>query len=119
MKQPVFFTVSLAIKDGHRAAFESTAREMVAASSQEPGTLVYDFCIGADGTQCRLLEGYVDNAAAHAHLTGPVVTVMVPKLLESVTVESFEFYGEASPEVEEVLAAFGAKFFGRFHGFRR
>lgn len=119
MKQPVFFTVSFNIMNGRRPAFEATVREMVAASSQEPGSLAYDFYVSADGTQCRLLEAYVDNEAAAAHLTGPVVTVLVPKLLETATLEDFEVYGDASPQVTKILTNLGAKFFPNFYGHRR
>jgi quinol monooxygenase YgiN len=119
MKKPVFFTVSLGIREGRRPAFESTAREMVAGTSQEPGALAYDFYVSANGTQCRLLEGYVDSDAAAAHLTGPVVTNLVPKLLESATLESFEVYGDPGPQASQILTNLGAKFFGNFHGYRR
>jgi quinol monooxygenase YgiN len=119
MKKPVFFTVSLGIMDGRRPAFESTAREMVAATGQESGTLAYEFCVSDDGTQCRLLEGYIDADAAAAHLTGPVVTGLVPKLLESTTLEGFEVYGDTSPQLVQIVANFGARIFGNFHGYRR
>jgi quinol monooxygenase YgiN len=119
MKKPVYFTVSFNIMNGRRSAFEAMVREMVAASSQEPGCLAYDFYVSADGTQSRLLEAYVDNEAAVAHLTGPVVTDLVPKLLESATLEGFEVYGDASPQLAQILANFGAKILANLHGYRR
>ncbi len=61
--------------DGRRSAFESTVRQMVAETKQEPGTLAYEFYITEDGAECRLLEGYVDSDAAASHVTGPGVAV--------------------------------------------
>jgi quinol monooxygenase YgiN len=119
MKKPLYFIVSLNIMNGRRAAFEAMAREMAAASGQEPGSLAYDFYLSTDGTQCRLLEAYVDDEAAVAHFTGPVVTGLVPKLLESATLEGLELYGDASPQLTEILANFGAKLFANFYGYRR
>ncbi|MGB8908983.1 MAG: antibiotic biosynthesis monooxygenase [Candidatus Cybelea sp.] len=119
MNKPIFLTVSLRILAGRRSEFESTARKMVAETKQEHGALVYEFYVTEDATECRLLEGYVDNDAAASHLTGPVVIGLVPKLLESATLEAFEVYGHASPQLVEILAAFRAKLFGIVDGFRR
>lgn len=119
MNRPIFLTVSLRIMDGRRSAFESTARQMVAETKQERGALAYEFYVAEDGPECRLLEGYVDSDAAASHLTGPVVTGLVPKLLESAMLEGFEVYGDASPQLVEIVANFRAKRFGIFDGYRR
>jgi quinol monooxygenase YgiN len=119
MNEPIFLAVSLRILAGRRSEFESTVRQMVAETKQEHGTLVYEFYVTEDAAECRLLEGYVDNDAAAAHLTGPVVTGLVPKLLESATLEAFEVYGRTSPQLVEIVADFRAKLFGIVDGFRR
>ncbi|HEY6449294.1 MAG TPA: antibiotic biosynthesis monooxygenase [Candidatus Cybelea sp.] len=119
MNKPIFLTVSFRIMDGRRSAFESTAREMVAKTKQEPGALAYEFYVAKDSAECRLLEGYADSDTAASHLTGPVVTDLVPKLLESATLEGFEVYGDASPKLVEIIANFSAKLFGMIEGYRR
>ncbi len=119
MSKPIFLTVSFRIIDGRRSAFESTARQMVAETKKEPGALAYEFYVAKDSAECRLLEGYADSDTAASHLTGPVVTDLVPKLLESATLEAFEVYGDASPRLVEIIANFSAKLFGIVEGYRR
>jgi quinol monooxygenase YgiN len=110
-KHRVSFTVSLAINADKFNEFESTAQEMVAGSRKEPGTLGYDFYLSADRTKCRLLEHYADADAVLAHMTGPVVRELVPKMLEFSMVTGFEVYGDPGVKASEVLAGFGAEIF--------
>jgi len=115
----VRFMVSFAIRDGSHDAFERVARVMSAGSQKEPGTLAYQWYLSADRTRCRLFEAYVDADAVRAHLTGPVVQELVPKLLESGSVAGFEVYGDPGPEASAILAGLGAAVFPAWHGFAR
>jgi quinol monooxygenase YgiN len=107
----VHFVVSLIIHDGKLAIFEETAKTMIAGTKKEPGSRGYEWYLSSDRKSCRLLETYADAEAALAHCTGPVVRELVPKLLESATVSSFEVYGNIGPQVTAMLAGFGASFF--------
>jgi quinol monooxygenase YgiN len=109
-KTTVRFVVSLAIKDGQFEAFEAVAKEMIALTQMEPGTLVYDWYLSPDKTQCRLYESYVDGNAALAHMAGRVVQELVPKLLGPSTITGFEVYGETGASTEMLKGA-GATFF--------
>ncbi len=117
--ETVRFTVALSIAEGKLEAFEAIARTMVAGSEAEAGTLVYEFCLSDDRKRCRLVEKYVDADATVAHLTGPVVLELVPKLLEVSTISGFEVYGDPGPKAAEMMIAMGAEIFEHWHGFSR
>ena len=51
-------TVDFEIHEGKFSEFEAVAKQMVAVSEQEPGTLAYHFVLSADRKRCRLVEGY-------------------------------------------------------------
>jgi len=117
--QMVGLNVGLAIHAGKLDAFETIARAMAEASEKGPGTLAYDFYLSGDGTKCRLVESYVDANAVMAHFKGPAVQQLVPKLLESSSISSFEVYGDPGPEMTKMLAAFKAEIFLPRHGLSR
>ncbi len=115
----VHFTVKLTINDDKLDEFEGVVKTMIALSQQEPGTLGYEFYLSKDGKQGRLLETYVDSDSALAHLTGPVLRELVPKLLEVSSVSDFEVYGDPGAESAELLAGFGAEIFEHWRGLSR
>jgi quinol monooxygenase YgiN len=115
----VQFTVSLTINDGQLAAFEALAQQMCEGTQHEPGALAYYFYLSPDRTQCRLIERYADAGAVYAHMTGPVVQQLVPRMLEISTLTNFEVYGEPGADATKVLMAVGAQIYGPWHGFSR
>jgi quinol monooxygenase YgiN len=115
----VRFVVSFAINDGAFVAFERIARVMSAETQKEPGTMAYEWFLRADRASCRLFEAYADADAVRAHLTGPVIRELVPKLLETGSVAGFEVYGDPGPEASAILAGFGATIFPLWLGFAR
>jgi quinol monooxygenase YgiN len=110
----VYFLVDLAIAPGKLDAFNSVAKDMVAGSRNEPGTLGYTFYLSSDQGRCRLLETYADSAAVLAHLKGTVVQQLVPKLLQHSSMERFEVYGDPGAEASAMLAHLKAAIF-QFH----
>jgi quinol monooxygenase YgiN len=115
-KSEVRFTVDLAITAGQFDGFERIALAMIAGTRKEAGSIGYAFCLSNDRSQCRLVETYTNADAAFTHLSGPVVTELVPKLLEFSGVRRFEVYGEPNPKLTEALAKFGAKIFPVWRG---
>jgi quinol monooxygenase YgiN len=111
--------VDIDIADGKFAEFETIARQMAAVSEAEPGTLGYHFVLSADRRRCRLVEGYVDQAAIEAHFAGPAVQEWVPKLVQVGTPVRMEIYGDPGPKVTAMAAGFGAVVFPAWVGFDR
>jgi quinol monooxygenase YgiN len=115
----VRFLVELTIHEGSQAAFEAIAREMVAGSEQESGTLGYEWFVSNDRRRCRLIETYANSNAVLTHLKGPVVGQLVPKLLEQSKLDRFQVCGDPGPEAAAMLTGFGAEIFSNWWGFSR
>jgi quinol monooxygenase YgiN len=107
------------IHEGKLSEFEAIAKQMVAASEKEPGTICYSFVLSADRMHCRLVEGYSDIAAITAHFKGAAVQQFVPQLLKVANLTVMDFYGDPGPEVTAMAAPFHATVFKAFHGFDR
>jgi len=101
----------LSIHEGRIAEFERTARTMCVRCQDETGALAYSWFLSDDRKRRRLVELYTDAKAATAHLTGPVVRDLVPKLLQSADVTGFEVNGDPGPEATIISRGFGAEIF--------
>jgi quinol monooxygenase YgiN len=113
----VRIVVGFTINDGAFVAFERVARAMAAETEKEPGALAYEWSLSADRARCRLYEAYVDAGAVLAHLKGPVIRELVPKLLEAGSLAGMEILGDPGPEATEMLTAMGAQIFPVWQGF--
>ena len=115
----VYLLVEFTIHDGKLDAFKGLAKEMTSGSQVEPGILEYEWYFSSDGKRCRLVESYATADTLLAHFNGPVVQQLVPKLVELVTVDSFEVYGDPGPQVAAMLVGFGAEIFQHWQGLDR
>lgn len=111
LEQVVRLSVEMTIHDGAFEAFEAVILAMTAGSESEPGTLGYEWFFSVDRKHCRLLEIYTDGPALLAHFTGPVVTDLVPKMVQFCTIDRFEIYGDPGPQAAAIGASLGAQFF--------
>jgi quinol monooxygenase YgiN len=118
-KQTVCFTVDLTINAEKFDEFESIALAMIAGSQKEPGAIGYDWFLSADRRRCRIVETYADANAVLAHLMGPVVQELVPKLLATSSLNGFEVYGDPGPKAAQMLAGLGAEIFEAWQGLSR
>ena len=115
----VHLVVEGTIHEGSFEALETLAKQMVAGSEKEPGTLGYEWYLSAEHRSFRLLETYVDGAAVTTHFKGPVVQLLVPKMMELIKLDSFELYGEPGTEARAMLAGFGVRIFDAWRGLSR
>ena len=111
--------VGFEIHEGKFSEFEAIAKQMIAVSEKEPGTLAYNFVLSSDRKNCRLMEGYSDAAAISAHFHGPAVQQFVPQLLKVANLAPMEFYGDPGPEVTAMAKSFNPAIFAEFDGFDR
>jgi quinol monooxygenase YgiN len=118
-KHSVRFNVDLTIHPGKFDQFEAIAHTMNAGTQKELGALAYDWCLSGDRKRCRLIETYADQNAVLAHITGPVVQQLVPKLLETANLDRFEVCGDPGPKAAEMLAKVGAEIFPHWLGISR
>jgi quinol monooxygenase YgiN len=111
----VHLVVEATIYEGSFDLFEDIAKEMLAGSRNETGTVGYDWYLSGDRRRCRLMETYTDANALLAHFKGPVVQQLVPRLLEHSRLDRFEVYGDPGQEGAELLKGFGAEIFQAWH----
>ena len=90
---------------------------MAAETQKEPGTLAYEWSLSADRVRCRLYEAYVDAGAVLAHLKGPVVQELVPKLLEAEASPARRSSATQGPRPPRCSTAMGAQIFPVWQGF--
>jgi quinol monooxygenase YgiN len=115
----VVFDVSLAINEGKLEAFQRIAEEMRSGTEKEAGAQAYEWYFSKDQTRCHLIEIYADMNAVLAHMSGPVVQALVPKLLEVTRVTGFEVFGDPGAKAAEILTALGAEIFQFWRGISR
>jgi len=119
IEQVIRLTVRCTVTEQQVEAFKAVATRMTEGSKAEPGTLGYEWFAGADGKTFHLLETYTNASALEAHFTGPVVQVLVPKLVTVCTVEGLSIYGAPSAKVAEMAAVWGAETYSYWMGIDR
>ena len=105
----------LSIKEGKLEDFKSIVSTMVETTNlNEPNTLVYEYHINEDGTECHLLETFKDSDAFMVHLGN--VGHMFDMLFESATMTRAKIFGSPSAELQQALDPLGVEYFAYFNG---
>lgn len=111
----VFITSKL--KDGVSgddfAEFGARASAMVA--DKEPGTVVYDWWLGEDGTVINE-DGYSDEAAWGTHMENMGESGLLAEFMEKLTVTSVQVLGDVSDPTREAMTALGPVHYTQLHG---
>ncbi len=115
---PFRMIVRQGIKPGKLDEFKKMAEGLTAgAEANEPTTLAYEWFIDEDGSSCYLIESYGNAEAFLLHFQG--LGSKLDALLELSPLEEMVVLGDPSPEVKEMLAGLGAKFYSLHVGFAR
>jgi quinol monooxygenase YgiN len=108
---------TLTIKPAEFPAFKALIAQIVTATKQEQGTLVYEYSVNEEHSTVHILERYnVDAVVSH------VDTTFAPfgeRFLDMVTVTSLVVYGTPDAEIRKRLDPFGAVYMTPFDGFSR
>ena len=108
----------LSISDGKLEDFKSIVNTMVEITElNEPSTLVYEYHINEDETECHLLETFKDSDAFMAHLGN--VSHMFDTLFTFATMTRAKIFGSPSEELQKSLDPLGVEYFGHFNGVTR
>lgn len=118
MENHVSWVIELAVKDGALDTFKELMEEMVAGTSEEPGTLGYEWYISADAGTIHIFEKYADSEAMVTHVSG-FLEKWAGRFLECVDPTRFVVYGDPSVAAREMLAGFGPTYLGPWGGFSR
>ena len=108
----------LSIKEGKLDDFKAIVSTMVEITNlNEPNTLVYEYHINEDGTECHLLETFKDSDAFMVHLGN--VGHLFDTLFESATMTRAKIYGNPSAELQQALDPLGVEYFAYLNGIER
>ena len=108
----------LSIKEGKLENFKSIVNTMIEITDvSEPNTLVYEYYINEDGTECHLLETFKDSEAFMAHLAN--VGHLFDTLFESATMVRAKIFGNPSAELKQALDPLGVEYFSHLNGIER
>ena len=108
----------LSIKEGKLDDFKAIVSTMVEITNlNEPNTLVYEYHINEDGTECHLLETFKDSDAFMVHLGN--VGHLFDTLFESATMTRAKICGSPSTELQQALDPLGVEYFAHLNGIER
>ncbi len=108
----------LFIKEGKLEEFKSLVNTMVEITNlNEPNTLVYEYHINKDGTECHLLETFRNSDAFMVHLEN--VGHLFDRLFESATMRRAKIYGSPSVELQQALDQLSVEYFAYLNGIVR
>ena len=104
----------LSIKEGKLDDFKAIVSTMVEITNlNEPNTLVYEYHINEDGTECHLLETFKDSDAFMVHLGN--VGHLFDTLFESAIMTRAKIYGNPSAELQQALDPLGVEYLSLIH----
>lgn len=109
---------TLDVKSGQLDSFKTLVAQIVAATSQEPDVLTYQYAVSADGESAHIVERYRDSATFVSHVEG-TFGGFAERFLSFVSVRSLVIYGNPDAAARKALDSFGATYMDVFNGFSR
>jgi quinol monooxygenase YgiN len=97
----------LKVRDGQLEGFKRQAAEVMRqAREKDTGTIVYDWFLSNDGTECEVREAYVDADALveHAFNVREARDVLFAEFAYD---HNMAFYGDPSPRLVELVNKVG------------
>jgi quinol monooxygenase YgiN len=109
MSDQIYWILEVAIQPGMLEDFRAVAKDLIASSESEPGTLGYEYYLNADNTACHIYERYKDSAAVATHVKS--FARFAERFMQSCTPTRFHIYGTPSEEVKAALAELNPVYF--------
>ena len=118
MSEHISWHVELQVKPGQLDALRALTNEMVEATRDEPGALIYERYVSDDRQTVHVFERYVDPNAAVAHLAAFSKTYgeRLARLIER---KRFTVFGTPTAELRAFLDPLGATYAIALAGFSR
>ncbi len=91
--------------------------ELVAATKNESGTLIYEWYFNDENTVCNIYERFADSEAAMTHLGS--FGNFADRFLTTVTPTRLTVFGNPDAAVKEILAGFSPVYLRFEAGFAR
>jgi quinol monooxygenase YgiN len=117
MSDQISWILQVAIHPGKLDDFRSVAKDLIAKTESEPGTLDYEWHLSEDKTICHIFERYKDSEAMLTHVKsfGQFAT----RFMEACHPTRFHVYGKPSKAAKDALADLGPVYFAPLGGFSR
>jgi quinol monooxygenase YgiN len=109
MSDSIYWILEVAIHPGKLTDFKAVARDLIAATQSEAGTLGYEWHLSADETVCHIYERYANSDVVLVHVQS--FGNFAPRFIEACRPTRFDIYGKPSAAVKEALADFNPAYF--------
>ena len=117
MSEEIYWVLEVAILPDQLENFRAVARDLIASTEPEPGTLNYEWTLSADETACHIYERYQNSDALVAHVRG--FGSFAERFLQACRPTRFQVYGLPNEEAKAALADFHPVYFSPLGGFSR
>jgi quinol monooxygenase YgiN len=117
MSDQISWSLQVAIHPGKLEDFRALAKELIATTESEAGTLAYEWNLSEDGTICHIYERYQNNEALLTHVQS--FGAFAERFMADCYPTRFHVYGAPNDEVKAALADFRPVYFTPLGGFSR
>ena len=117
MQNQIYSIYHLSISPSNFDKFKKLVEQIVAATSKESDTTIYEYVVNADHTVVHIVERYqTQGLLPHVEQT---FTPFAERFLELAKIDRLFVYGDTTPEIRAKLDGFGAEYLTPFAGFSR
>jgi quinol monooxygenase YgiN len=117
MSEQISWLLEVSIIPGKLDDFRAVARDLIANTQPEAGTLDYEWHLSPDNKTCHIFERYKDSAAMIMHVEG--FGKFAERFLASCRPTGFSVYGKPSAGAKAHLADLGPVYFSPLGGFSK
>jgi quinol monooxygenase YgiN len=117
MSNEIYWLLEVTILPGKLDDFKAVARDLIAATTPEPGTRSYEWAFNESNTVCHIFERYADSDALVKHVAS--FGNYAARFLAACKVTRFDVYGVPTPAAREALADIQPTYYTVFGGFNR
>lgn len=116
--EEVSWLLELSIKEGKNDEFHALKDDMVGATMEEPGALVYEWSVGSDGSSVNIYERYASADATMTHMAN-FNERFGARFFDVMEPTGVTMYGSPDERVRGVFDPLGAVYMGSVGGFTR